>query len=86
MSRQFRYIGPSVSRSTVEELKRLLTLTEQGELVGFAHIAIHRNREWSSGATGEAARNKALTSGLMTIETIALALDVIECQRKPEEN
>lgn len=86
MTRQFRYIGPSVSHSTVQELERLRQQADDGEVIGLAHVVLYRNREWSSGTTGEATRNKLLTVGLLVIEAVSLVLDIVEWRTRDRQS
>jgi hypothetical protein len=53
------------SRDTVRCLRELLLQAEAGQVVGVAWAAIHRRREYSIHACGEAFRNPTYSSGIV---------------------
>lgn len=54
-----------VSRDTVECLRSLLEAAERGEVIGVAWAAMHKRRQYTVHACGEAHRNPTFSSGMV---------------------
>lgn len=55
----------TVSRDTVRCLRTLLAAAERGEVVGIAYAAVHRRRQYSTHACGEAYSNPMQSAGMV---------------------
>jgi hypothetical protein len=54
-----------VSRDTIECLRLLLEEAERGEVIGVAYAAMHKRRQYTVHACGEAHRNPTFSSGIV---------------------
>jgi hypothetical protein len=55
-----------VSRDTVSCLRTLLEAAEKGEVIGVCYAAMHRKRQYTVHACGEAHRNPTFSSGMVS--------------------
>lgn len=66
MKRHFRLSAvDGVSRDTVECLRVLLEAAERGEVIGVCWAAMHKQRQYTVHACGEAYRNPTFSSGMV---------------------
>lgn len=54
-----------VSRDTVACLRTLLEAAEKGEVIGVCYAAMHKKRQYTVHACGEAHRNPTFSSGMV---------------------
>lgn len=67
MKRQppFSLVSDLLSPETLKALEGLAQDAREGELIGFAYVAMYRRREYTASATGEARRNPTFARGML---------------------
>lgn len=55
-----------VSRDTIECLSALLEAAKRGEVIGVCYAAMHKKRQYTVHACGEAHRNPTFSSGMVS--------------------
>lgn len=65
MKPPFKLIPDTISEDTTKALEQLLEQAKEGRLIGFAFVAMYRNREYIANATGETKRNPTFARGML---------------------
>lgn len=76
MKPPFRLVGEMVSQDTIEVLTHLLEEAKTGSVIGLALVAVHRQRRYEFGITGEAARSPTFALGTVAKLQFDIAMKV----------